>query len=657
MWVRPTQPPNDEVQVFYLGNRASTNHVGAVLGKRYELLEVLGCGGTAAVYRALDKRTKATVAVKVLHAGARETIGAFFQQEGRLTARISSPHLVRAHDYGEDRGRLFIVFDVVPGESLASMYYGRTMPWRELCLVALQVLDPLAALGRLGIVHRDVKPDNVYVARKLGDEPHVTLLDLGFALVPPERRMSNPPVPSRMVFGTEGFIAPELLGGCPPEPRNDLYSVGALMYMMLTTQRVPDISACPEEMVIPSPRAFLPTIPRAIDDCIMRALSDVEARFQSAAEMAAALRAAMLAAEAVAGSSIAVPAAGAAVELTASASAVGVAVSTAAELPSASLLAGVAATVAESPSVAASAGVAASTAELPVASAPVGPSAAALPVAPAGDMDPLPAELPAPSAPANASGPIPVALSGASAVAGDISPISEALPAGAAALSAAPAVPPRSAGVVLRYSARRLAAACVVAGLVGAGSTYTAMVTAPVGAPQVDAPLTACAADGSETELAVVTEVDRVAVADVDRGAPPEKDDASGQLEEQRGPAARHTGSGRSATTAAISTRLTSPTGEAAPRRLRKEQTFEQAMTRLIPRARACAQKAGIAETPQSVQVGGAAETGQVEWVRVVNMSQEHPFARCIAEAIRGAEPPLRARINSFTFFSAGGSH
>ena len=653
MWVRPTQPPNDEVQVFYLGNRASTNHVGAVLGKRYELLEVLGCGGTSAVYRALDRRTKAKVAVKVLHAGARETIGAFFQQEGRLTARISSPHLVRARDYGEDRGRLFIVFDVVPGESLASMYYGRAMPWRELCLVVLQVLDPLAALGRLGIVHRDVKPDNVYVARKLGDEPHVTLLDLGFALVPPERRMTISPVPSRMVFGTEGFIAPELLAGCPPEPRNDLYSVGALMYTMLTTQRVPDISACPEEMVIPSPRAFLPTIPRAIDDLVMRSLSDVEARFQSAAEMAAAIRAAMLAVEDVAGSgSIVVPvdpAAGAVVEVAASPSALGVAMPTAGELPSSSCRVTVP-TAAELPH--SSAGVAATAAE-----SPVGPSAAALPVAPAGDVDPLPAELPAPSAPANATGPIPVVLPAASAAAGDISPISEAPPTGgpSAALSVAPAVSPRSAGVVLGYSARRLAAACVVAGLVGAGSMYTAMVTAPAGAPQVDAPVTACVS-GSETERAVVTEVDRVAVGDVDRGAPAEKDDAGGQLETLRGQAAQHAGSGRSATTAAISTRLPSPTGEATPRRPRKEQTFEQAMTRLIPRARECAQKAGIAETPQLVQIGGAAETGQVEWVRVVNMSQEHPFARCIAEAIRRAEPPLRARINSFTFFSAGGS-
>ena len=75
MWVRPTQAPDDDVQVFYLGNRASVSHVGAVLGERYELLKVLGLGGTAAVYRALDKRTKATVAVKVLHAGAQEAGG------------------------------------------------------------------------------------------------------------------------------------------------------------------------------------------------------------------------------------------------------------------------------------------------------------------------------------------------------------------------------------------------------------------------------------------------------------------------------------------------------------------------------------------------------------------------------------------------------
>jgi serine/threonine protein kinase len=133
--------------------------------------------------------------------------------------------------------------------------------------------------------------------RTLGDHVHVTLLDLGFAAVPPERRITGAPEPSRKVFGTFGFIAPELLAGALPEPRCDLYSVGALMYKMLTGQLVPDLRAAPALICIPSPRVFVPTLPEAVDALVMRALSDVEARFQSAAEMAAAIRAVLAGAD------------------------------------------------------------------------------------------------------------------------------------------------------------------------------------------------------------------------------------------------------------------------------------------------------------------------------------------------------------------------
>ena len=294
-WVRPQQKPDPEAIPFYLGAResAAQDESGRVLAGRYELVEVLASGGTAVVYTAVDSSTGGEVAVKVLYEAAREVVGAFFGQEGRLAARIQSPHLVHARHFGEEDGRLFIVFDLVPGVALPDMYFQELMPWRELCVIVLQVLAGLNALHQGGIVHRDVKPDNVIVQRTLGDEVHVTLLDLGFAWVPPERNLTGAPEPTRQVFGTDRFIAPELLGGGLPEPRNDLYSVGALMYSMLTAQCVPDLSAAPELMELPSPRAFVPGLSQSIDDIVMRALSDVQARFQSAEEMAAAIRVAL----------------------------------------------------------------------------------------------------------------------------------------------------------------------------------------------------------------------------------------------------------------------------------------------------------------------------------------------------------------------------
>lgn len=291
VWVRPQQKPDPDAIPFYLGGRIAQDESGQILAERYELVDVLASGGTAVVYNAVDTSTGGSVAVKVLYATAREAVGAFFGQEGRLAARIQSPHLVHARHFGEDDSRLFIVFDLVPGDALPDLYFMQLMPWRELFVIVLQVLAGLDALHQVGIVHRDVKPDNIIVNRTLGDEVHVTLLDLGFAWVPPERKLTGAPEPTRQVFGTDGFIAPELLGGGLPEPRNDLYSVGAMMYLMLTAQRVPDLSPAPELMDLPSPRAFVPGLPQSVDDIVMRALSDVESRFQNAEEMAAAIRA------------------------------------------------------------------------------------------------------------------------------------------------------------------------------------------------------------------------------------------------------------------------------------------------------------------------------------------------------------------------------
>lgn len=294
-WVRPRQAPDPEIDVFYFGEREAENESGKVLQGKFELIEPIAWGGMAAVYKARNLETRGLCAVKVLYPRAREHVASLFGQEGRLAARIRSPHLVRANAFGEDEGRPFIVFDYVQGEVLAGMYFGRLMPWRDLLRIVLQVLDALAVLHRRGIVHRDVKPDNVIVEAKLAGEVHVTLLDLGCASVPPERKLTGAPVPSREVYGTAGFIAPELLAGCPPEPRNDIYSVGALMYTKLTAQDVPDISAHPELMAIPPPRAFVPSLPERVDDIVMRALSDVEARFQSAEQMAEAIREAIAA--------------------------------------------------------------------------------------------------------------------------------------------------------------------------------------------------------------------------------------------------------------------------------------------------------------------------------------------------------------------------
>lgn len=290
-WVRPQQQLDPEIEAFSPESDEAEDDTDEILGDRYELREPIAWGGTAAVYKAFDRRLKIFVAVKVLCSGLREQIGAYFDQEGRVAAAISNPHLVRAHDRGLDDPP-YIVFELVPGQPLSHLYFARPMPWRELFEALLPVLEALDALHQEGIVHRDVKPDNVIVQRRIGRESRVWLLDVGFAAVPPGR-ISNAPAPDEIVFGTFGYIAPEYFAGHLPDPRCDLYSVGALMYTMLTTRPVLDARELGDLLAIPPPRVIAPgaEIPEAVEDIVMQALSDIEARFQSARAMADAIRA------------------------------------------------------------------------------------------------------------------------------------------------------------------------------------------------------------------------------------------------------------------------------------------------------------------------------------------------------------------------------
>jgi serine/threonine protein kinase len=569
-WVRPKQAPDDEIEVFGLGEPDAEDDTGDILGGRYELLEVLACGATATVYRARDRTTRSVVAVKVLYKGALAAVGEFFNQEARLAARIRSPHLVHASDFGEDEGRPYIVFDLVPGDALAELYSDKLMPWRELCVVVLDLLAALAELHKRGITHRDVKPDNVFVLRTLDEHVHVTLLDLGFAAVPPERRITGAPEPSRKVFGTFGFIAPELLAGSLPEPRCDLYSVGALMYKMLTGQLVPDLRAAPALICIPSPRVFVPTLPEAVDALVMRALSDVEARFQGAAEMAAAIRAALAGAE-------------------------GGVQRDEAELPSA-----------------------ASRETTPV-------QATANPAGPHVDDELRPFRY----------------------TAGIHVGRSDNAPTGAAPL-ATPPTPVTSRAGHARAAPRarsRLVAVALGSGLLGAALMWglsrgreplehPAAITIASELPPV--PSTSPASPPTSLEVVPISSPAAPASSISPRPAP-------------------------SPVVAAIRPPSATPaqSGEVRPvarKLLPRAETFAQVMARLEPKIRECARKAEMPEDPTTVQIRSKPDSGEIESVRVLRMSSQHPFAVCAVEVVRKAVlPPNISPIEDFTFFKSSG--
>ncbi len=272
------------------------HRAGDLLEGRYELEAQLGQGGTALVFRACDLVTKATVAIKVMEAGREQDpeAVAYFSQEGRLAARIRDPHLVPALHFGVDAGRHFIVYDYLPGTRPLSALseLGPVAP-RRVCEMALQVLYALDTLHRAGVVHGDVSLNNCLWREHDGGRDEVRLCDLGCAWArSPSSVVTGGPTEVSDSRGSAYCTAPEILNDEAGDHRADLWSVGAIMYALLTMRDV-DLGDPEEPIEIKPPALLMPKIPRAISDVVMRALAPAEQRYPSAKAMVVAIRAAL----------------------------------------------------------------------------------------------------------------------------------------------------------------------------------------------------------------------------------------------------------------------------------------------------------------------------------------------------------------------------
>jgi serine/threonine-protein kinase len=201
-----------------------------VLGGRYRLEEVIGRGGMSTVYRATDSRLARTVAVKVLLAGLADqdpTHVARFEREARAAAALASSAVVAVYDTGVDDGAQFIVMEYVRGRSLAAILRGaQPLEVEEAVRIGERVADALGAAHAGGIVHRDIKPANVMVA----DDGTVKVLDFGVARMLDGTTITQ----AASVLGTAAYMAPERAMGEPGDARADIYSLGCLLYAMLT---------------------------------------------------------------------------------------------------------------------------------------------------------------------------------------------------------------------------------------------------------------------------------------------------------------------------------------------------------------------------------------------------------------------------------------
>ena len=264
------------------------NMVGKLLDNRYELLEVIGRGGMAMVYKAQDHRLNRSVAVKILRSDLAEDaeFRRRFRDESQAVAMLSHPNIVSVYDVS--RGEIeYIVMELIDGITLKQYMERRgKLNWRESLHFITQIMRGLSHAHSRGIVHRDIKPHNVMILR----DGSVKIADFGIARL----ESSAQPTMTQQALGSVHYISPEQAKGDRTDARSDIYSAGVVLYEMLTN-RLPfegdsAVSVAIQHLssVPLSPCEIDPTVPEALEKICMKAMaSDIEKRYQSAEAMIA----------------------------------------------------------------------------------------------------------------------------------------------------------------------------------------------------------------------------------------------------------------------------------------------------------------------------------------------------------------------------------
>jgi serine/threonine protein kinase len=267
---------------------------------QYKILDRIGAGGMGEVYRARDTRLGRTVAIKVLA----ETVAHDperrdrFMREARATTALSHPNIAALYEIGEDQDQLFLAFEYVPGDTLTTIIAGRPLNLRRALGLAIQIADALADAHAEGIVHRDIKPDNVIVTPK----GNAKILDFGLAAwttggAGRHEAATMMATGTGTTLGTVAYLSPEQALGEPVDQRTDIFSLGIVLFEMVTGRLPftgPTSTALAVQIVqapAPPPSSINKNVPRELDAIVAKALAkSLDQRYESAATFAAELR-------------------------------------------------------------------------------------------------------------------------------------------------------------------------------------------------------------------------------------------------------------------------------------------------------------------------------------------------------------------------------
>ena len=262
------------------------NYICVLLDDRYELLDIIGEGGMAVVYKALDHRLDRNVAVKLMRDefSGDEEFRQRFAAESHAVAMLSHPNIVSVFDVSHNDEIEYIVMELISGITLRQyMAKKGRLDWKEVLHFSKQIAAAVSHAHQHGIIHRDIKPQNIMLLQ----DGTIKVTDFGIAALENELNEN-----SGEAVGSLCFLAPEQLMGSAPDARSDIYSLGVSMYEMLCAQK-PYEGSNPAELRIKQINADVPAVsqivdnvPDALSDIVMKAMdTDISRRYQTAAEL------------------------------------------------------------------------------------------------------------------------------------------------------------------------------------------------------------------------------------------------------------------------------------------------------------------------------------------------------------------------------------